>query len=125
MNRARPVNDKASAPGMGAPIIPPACFVGTENPRHLRVIQALRVRPLPREQLDRVAGCSNGPELVAELRRRGLNLPCARTKKMDRDLFDCFPGVYHLDESDRRKVNLWLADRAACTRPRKAGGGDA
>ena len=42
-------------------------FTGTDNPRHLRAIAALLRRPLPRENLDTVAGCSNGPELVAEL----------------------------------------------------------
>lgn len=86
-------------------------FTGTDNPRHLRVIQALMTRPLPREQLDRVAGASNGPELVAELRRRGLELECTRTKKKDRDLFDCFPGVYHFTTADRRRVIQWLAKR--------------
>ena len=84
-------------------------FQGTDNPRHLRVIQALLTRPLPREQLDSVAGASNGPELVAELRRRGLEVPCTRTKKKDRDLFDCWPGVYHLTQQDRRRVYRWLA----------------
>ena len=87
----------------------PAHFAGTDNPRHLRVIQALMTRPLPREQLDSVAGASNGPELVAELRRRGLELPCTRTKKKDRDLFDCWPGVYHFTQQDRRRVYRWLA----------------
>ena len=86
-------------------------FIGTENLRHLRVIQALMTRPLPREQLDSIAGASNGPELVAELRRRGLETPCTRTKKRDRDLFDCWPGVYHFTSADRRRVNYWLAHR--------------
>jgi hypothetical protein len=68
-------------------------------------------RPLPREHLDSVAGASNGPELVAELRRRGLEAPCTRTKKKDRDLFDCWPGVYHFTQQDRRRVIQWLAKR--------------
>jgi len=68
-------------------------------------------RPLPREQLDRVAGASNGPELVAELRRRGLEIECTRTKKKDCDLFDCWPGVYHFTQQDRRRVNHWLSTR--------------
>jgi hypothetical protein len=68
---------------------------------------------MPRETLDAVAGCSNGPELVAELRRRGLEIPCTRTKKKDRDLFDCWPGVYHLTQSDRRKIAAWKRKRAA------------
>ena len=92
---------------------PAASFLGTENPRHLRVIQAVTVRPLPREELDRVAGCSNGPELVAELRRRGLDMPCTRTKKIDRDMFECFPGVYHFTQADRRKLLAWKRKRTA------------
>jgi len=72
-------------------------------------------RPLPREQLDRVAGASNGPELVSELRRRGLDVPYTRTKKKDRDLFDCWPGVYHFTQQDRRRVNRWLTTRKGGT----------
>lgn len=91
----------------------PTAFLGTDNPRHLRVIQAATVRPIPREEVDKVAGCSNGPDLVAELRRRGLEMPCTRTKKLDRDLFDCWPGVYHLTQQDRRKLASWKRRRAA------------
>ena len=56
-------------------------FTGTDNPRHLRALAALLSHPVPREQIDAIAGCSNGPELIAELRRRGLgkdHLPCER-----------------------------------------------
>ena len=93
----------------------PARFIGTVNPRHLRTIQALMTRPITREHLDQIAGCSNGPELVAELRRRGLEVPCARTKKKDRDLFDCWPGVYHFTQQDRRRVLAWLTKRGGAT----------
>ena len=89
-----------------------AHFTGTDNPRHLRVIQALMTRPLPRQQLDSVAGASNGPDLVAELRRRGLELPCTRTKKIDRDGFDVLPGIYHFTQQDRRLINSWKNKRA-------------
>ena len=88
-----------------------ARFTGTDNPRHLRTIQALMTRPVTREHIDQIAGCSNGLELIAELRRRGLEVPCARTKKKDRDLFDCWPGVYHFTKQDRRRVLAWLAKR--------------
>ena len=77
------------------------------------MIQALLTRAAPREQVDSVAGCSNGPELIAELRRRGLDVPCTRIKKKDRDLFDCGPGVYHLSQADRRKIGRWKRTRAA------------
>ena len=90
-----------------------APFCGTDNPRHLRVIQAVTVRPLPREHLDRIAGCSNGPQLVSDLRDLGLEMPCTRTKQIDCDLFACFPGVYHLTQADRRKLNAWKRKRAA------------
>ena len=112
MRNARPSKAKTSAREQGDSKST-ASFLGTDNPRHLRVIQALTVRPMPREHLDIVAGCSNGPELVAELRRRGLQIPCSRTKKKDRDLFDCFPGVYSFTQSDRRKVSAWKRQRAA------------
>ena len=94
-----------------ADFTPLARFTGTDNPRHLRTIQALMTRPITREHLDQIAGCSNGPELIAELRRRGLEVPCCRTKKKDRDLFDCWPGVYHFTQTDRRRVNAWLTRR--------------
>ena len=94
-----------------ADFTPPSRFTGTSNLRHLRTIQALMTLPITREHLDQIAGCSNGPELIAELRRRGLEVPCARTKKKDRDLFDCWPGVYHFTQTDRRRVLAWLARR--------------
>ena len=111
MKIARPIRHKAGAPGTGAAIVASTRFLGTDNPRHLRVIHALQRRPMPREHLDQVAGASNGPDLVAELRRRGLEVPCTRTKKQDRDLFDCWPGVYHLTQRDRRNIGTWLRKR--------------
>lgn len=89
-------------------------FTGADNPRHLRVIHALMVRSaIPREQLDRVAGCSNGPALVAELRRRGLEIPCNRIPAIDRDGKPCRPGMYRFTQSDRRKIHRWLKERRA------------
>jgi hypothetical protein len=85
----------------------PAKFAGTENPRHLRAIHALDTRPMPREHLDRAVGCSNGPELVAELRRRGLEVPCQRISDTDRDGRPIRRGVYHFTEQDRRKLTTW------------------
>jgi hypothetical protein len=82
-------------------------FTGTDNPRHLRAIAAWMHRPLRREDLDGVAGCSNSPELVAELRRRGLDVPCNRINFIDRDGYPCRPGVYSFTAADRRKVWAW------------------
>ena len=60
-------------------------FTGTDNPRHLRVIPALMTRPRRREDIDDIAGCSNGPDLIAALRDMGLEVPCNRVKFLDRD----------------------------------------
>jgi hypothetical protein len=95
----------------------PAIFLGTENPRQLRVIRAVEVRPTPREEIDRIAGCSNGPDLIAGLRELGLEIPCTRTKKLDRDMFVCWPGVYHLTQRDRRLLNDWKRRRAVGRAP--------
>lgn len=86
-------------------------FQGTNNPRHLRVIHALLSRPMPREHLDQTAGCANGPELVAELRRRGLEVPCVRVPDLDRDGLPIRRGVYHLTRRDCRAISKWLASR--------------
>lgn len=82
-------------------------FAGTDNPRHLRVIDALLSSPRPREEIDSIAGCSNAPELVAELRRRGVEVPCLRKHKVDRDGIDTLPGTYYLTPLDRQKINDW------------------
>lgn len=85
----------------------------TDNPRHLRVIHAALRRSLPRKQVDSEAGCSNGPELIAELRRRGLEFPCVRIEAIDRDGRPCKPGVYSLTSKDRRIIYRWLRNRRA------------
>ena len=89
-------------------------FLGTENPRHLRALAVLMRRPVSRENLDSLAGCSNGPELVAELRRRGLEgeLLCERIAFIDRDGRPCRPGTYFLTAKGRRLVLNWLKTRA-------------
>ena len=86
-------------------------FLGTDNPRHLRAIHALRVSPRSREAIDHIAGCSNGPELVAELRRRGLDAPCDKVPCIDRDGFEVKRGIYHFTAADRRKIRRWLVRR--------------
>ena len=90
-----------------------APFIGTDNPRQLRAIAALLRRPMPREALDREAGVSNSPELMAELRRKGLDAPCERIDFVDRDGKQCRPGVYSFTDSDRRKLTQWMQQREA------------
>lgn len=88
-------------------------FTGTDNPRHLRVIHSLMIRPRSREEIDSIAGASNGPELMAELRRRGLSQKARMVPGIDRDGYPIKFGIYELDDEDRRAVNAWLRKRGA------------
>lgn len=83
-------------------------FIGTENPRHIRAIDALMTGPRSREELDATVGCSNGPQLVAELRRLGLNVPCKLVAGNDRDGRTVRWGEYHFTTEDRSEVTGWL-----------------
>lgn len=87
-------------------------FIGIKNPRYERVLLALLVRSMRREDVDRVAGCSNGPDLIAQLRHLGLAIPCTRIDALDRDGRPCRPGVYHLTDSDRKKTYRWFQKRS-------------
>ena len=85
-----------------------ACkFTGTDNPRDLRVIHSLFVRPRKREEVDRIAGCSNAPDLIAGLRRSGLSIPCQRTPGIDKDGCPIRFGGYYFTDDDRRKLTTW------------------
>ncbi|SIQ85039.1 hypothetical protein SAMN05421778_10550 [Sphaerotilus natans] len=91
--------------------VKPRQFTGTANPRHLRVIVALGHRMRSREDIDRIAGASNGPEVIAELRRRGLDIPCDRVPCYDRDGREVKRGIYSLTGEDRRRVLAWRRRR--------------
>ena len=120
----RPTSDQAKVDLFGEAVVESDFtakrqpFTGTHNPRHLRGLHQLLKTPLTREALDRVAGCSNAPDLVAELRRRGLDVQCQRVPAYDRDYRRVWKGVYSLTPSDRAKINKWLASN-------KRGGGNA
>lgn len=114
MKNARPRTAEASAldtRNITAEKVRKDQFTGTNNPRDLRIIHALLRRSMPREQVDKEAGCSNGPELIAELRRRGLNTPCAAIPVIDRDGREVRRGVYFLTNFDRRKIGVWISKR--------------
>jgi len=94
---------------------PRITFHGTANPRELRAITALLKGELKREQLDRIAGCSNAPHLVSRLRALGLGfagLPCRMENILDRDGASVRCGVYALSAAGRRAVNKWMRSRA-------------
>jgi hypothetical protein len=82
----------------------PRHFYLTSNPRELRVIDALLVRSRTREDIDAIAGASNGPDLILKLRGRGLEIPCQKVVVYDRDGAETKRGVYSFTEADRRKI---------------------
>ena len=69
-------------------------------PRQERVARALlNATPegwVSREQIDRVAGASNGPDVILALRRKGIGIFSKRFERVDRDGRPCRPGHYRL-----------------------------
>jgi hypothetical protein len=63
--------------------------------------------PLSRKDLDKIAGVANGPDLIAQLRRRGLEIPCTMVSGRDRDWRPYKFGVYHLTQADREVIARW------------------
>lgn len=85
----------------------------TSNPRHLRLLKGLMSGPKFREETDRIAGASNSPHYIMELRCKfGLDIPCIPIPSIDRDGKPCRPGRYHLTDEDRLKVLVLLKEAA-------------
>lgn len=75
------------------------------SPRQTAVlVTLLRRRGLMREEVDAVAGASNGPQVIAQLRARGLGdeLVCIRLHRTDRWGHICHPGWYYLTPEGKR-----------------------
>lgn len=90
-----------------------ALFMGASTNRQRRVLAALlSYGELKREELDRIAAASNGPDIVMQLRANGLPrktcLPCKRVKVIDRDGMEVLAGIYWLTEEGRRRVLNWM-----------------
>ena len=80
--------------------------------RQARALAALLQGPVSRERLDRVAGSSNSPDVVARLRRgRGLAIPCRMVKGTDRDGHAVETGEYHLTPADCERAAALLRER--------------
>lgn len=79
---------------------------------------ALLAVPLTREQLDRVAGASNSPDLVRNLRLGlGLSVPCEREPVRDRDGRAVQRGVYRLAARDKALAREALSSISRGGRP--------
>ena len=86
--------------------------------RQIRVINALvSTRDfISRESIDRIAGASNGPEIIRGIRRRltgydGLEM--VLIPKVDKDGKHCRPGYYRLTDAGRKRVLLMLGGKNA------------
>lgn len=90
-------------------------FFDAKNPAHLLVLHALLEHPRRIKEIEKIANSHNGHNLIADLRRRGLEIPCYRIKAAYRKGYAGRPGVYHLTHDDRRKL-------AACWFPKRKGG---
>jgi hypothetical protein len=115
MKNAR-LHNKAEPSALDSVNVTPARFIGTDDPRHLRVLNALLAGPQRRESIDTIAGVSNGPDVVMTLRESGLEIPCERIATLDRDGKTRRPGVYRMTAGDRIKFHQW---RAVCPRGAK------
>jgi len=87
-------------------------FVGTNNPRRIRALIALVYRDyVSREDLDKLAGCTNSPDLVAQLKKRcGLDIQMREVHTKDRDGRSTWFGVYSLAIEDKYRVRQWLVN---------------
>lgn len=79
------------------------------TPRQTRVLAALTDAAgwVSREEVDHIAGASNGPQIILELRRKvaghdGIEMQRADAK--DRDGKSCKPGRYRLTSPGRQRV---------------------
>lgn len=72
-------------------------------------MQALYRGPHCREDIDRISGASNGPEVVRQLRALGWEIPCELVPHTDCDGLLGRHGVYSLSDVDRSAVRDWLA----------------
>ena len=84
-------------------------FKGVKNPRHVRALTALAYRDyVSRENLDKLAGCTNSPDLVARLRMKGIDIQMREVHTKDRDGRSCWFGEYFLLHEDKVIVGEWL-----------------
>lgn len=113
MKNARPhTNAEPSAlDSVDSTVTPPK--PGTLTPRQSRVIDALLKAEdwISRESVDRIAGASNGPQIVLELRHKVTGRDGIEMRKVtvtDRDGRPCKPGRYRLSEAGRERAARFI-----------------
>lgn len=79
------------------------------TPRQSRVLEALLMSEswISRESVDRIAGASNGPQIILELRRKVTGhegIEMQKSDATDRDGKACKPGCYRLTSMGRQRA---------------------
>lgn len=81
------------------------------TPRQFRVLEALLRSSvgISREAIDHIAGASNGPDVISQIRKRFAlckykHLICDRVQVIDRDGLPSNPGRYRLTPEGRAKL---------------------
>ncbi|NPC57852.1 hypothetical protein [Caenimonas soli] len=79
------------------------------TPRQSRVMDALLQTDgwISRESVDRIAGASNGPQIILELRRKVTGhdgIEMLKSDATDRDGKTCKPGRYRLTSTGRQRA---------------------
>jgi hypothetical protein len=82
---------------------------GIVTSREWCALKALAVAPVTREQLDRICGVSNSPDIIYQLRSVGLSIPCVRVEPLYRKGSARRMGVYQLTSSDADLVHKLFA----------------
>lgn len=92
----------------GVPVMTPGGCKFTLSARQRRVLEALASTTgrISRESIDRIAGASNGPAVIAALRHKlGRDaIETHRADAIDRDGHPCKPGCYELAPQARALV---------------------
>lgn len=83
--------------------MPPIRFTARQS----RAVECLARGPAMREVLDGYIGCSNAPEIVRQLRNKGVSIDCQEVKSVDRDGKPCYPGKYSLTYKGRMTLEHW------------------
>ncbi len=81
-----------------------------KNPRWIRAINILFRGEISRIKLDDVIGCTNSPNVVSQLRKRGFECPMRWCDVLDRDGIKCRYGIYFFTDLDRQLAMEWLID---------------
>lgn len=69
-------------------------------------------RGVPREDVDRIARASNGPGVIFQLRRRGIEIETELRAFVTSDGDPSRYGIYHLQEQSRQELEELLRGQA-------------